>query len=225
MRAPADSVTVVIAGAGPCSRDRAAGRPAMDARLRIVGVVPDPRRAVGAVETLRPNVVLLDVGSLQDTDLAAVAQLARHAAVLVLMDGADPQSLHLAVRAGATGYLIRGQFEADELSAALLAAARGEPRLGQPAIDALVRLVRDLPDPDRCSPSPRADRLSPREVEIMGYIARGAANSDIARQLYLSEKTVRNHVNHIYAKLGVRNRAQAMASWLGTDAQDRLPAR
>jgi len=210
------AVTVVVVGTDHASRIDVSGLLAQSPDLRVIGEIRAADRAVTVVEALEPHVVLLDLTDPGHAGLAAVARLCQHTAVVVLMDDADSQSMHRAIRAGALGYLVHGQFSAAELSQAVRAAARGEARLTQRAMDTLVHLVRSLPDPDRSMAAPQRERLSQREIEVMAHIVRGAANSDIAHDLYLSEKTVRNHVNHIYAKLGVRNRAQAMASWLGT---------
>jgi DNA-binding CsgD family transcriptional regulator len=98
----------------------------------------------------------------------------------------------------------------------VLAAASGAGVFGAPALAALrsgrPAATRVRPDHD----------LSRRQVEIMDLVAAGRSNADIARELFLAEKTVKNHINHIFARLGVRTRAEAVALWLGGTSSDRL---
>jgi DNA-binding NarL/FixJ family response regulator len=127
-----------------------------------------------------------------------------------------PEVIHAAVDAGALGYLVHGTFGEDELVSCVLAAASGNAVFGAPAMAAL-RAGRPSQAPRR----PDHD-LSARQVEIMDLIAVGSSNADIARELFLAEKTVKNHINHIFARLGVRSRAEAVSLWLGGTTSDRL---
>ncbi|MEV4255164.1 response regulator transcription factor [Spirillospora sp. NPDC049652] len=113
------------------------------------------------------------------------AELARAARVFVLAGPDDPATVDSAVRGGACGHLVPGAFTARDV-------------------------LRGVRDASRVSMG-----LSAREAEVMDLIATGRSNGEIARQLFLSEKTVKNHVNRIYAKLGVSSRATAIAFWRG----------
>jgi DNA-binding NarL/FixJ family response regulator len=111
--------------------------------------------------------------------------LSRTARVFVLAGPDDRRTIEAAIRGGACGHLVPGAFTVEDL----------------------IRNVRDL--------SRASHGLSVREAEVMDLIASGRSNGDIARELFLSEKTVKNHVNRIYSKLGVSSRATAIALWRG----------
>jgi DNA-binding NarL/FixJ family response regulator len=158
--------------------------------------------------------------------IAAVPLLARDARVLMLTYAQDADTVAEALRAGASGYLVHGSFEPADLLGAVRATHAGEAALSPPAASAAVAALHAEP---RAAALPLPDHstsgLSAREREVMDLIARGLSNQDIAAELVLSAKTIKNHVNHIYAKLGVRTRAEAIASWLGVaDAEPAIPA-
>lgn len=205
-------VTVVIVDSHPLARLAVANLLEQSQGIQVVGQAIDAHDAGPLVRRLRPRVVIMDVAAPEHPNLAALTQLSQDAAVLVVTSCADPGTVRRALRAGASGYLVHGQFAAAGLHSAVEAAARGQTSLSPGAVDALVHLVRGTPEPAQ----PPVGLLSEREAEVMDHIVRGTGNSDIASLLHLSEKTVRNHVNRIYAKLGARTRAQAIAIWLGT---------
>jgi len=176
-----------------------------------VAVRPDPDPPLGAP---RPDVVLVHGQVPGAEPLTELRELARLAPVLVLSNDDSPVAVERALRVGATGYLVNGQYDSDELVAAVLATAKGQPRLSPTAVRVLVerlRMTRGHREPVR----PRC--LSRRETEIVDQLVRGRTNAEIARSLGISEKTVKNHVNHVYAKLHTRNRAETVALWLGLD--------
>ena len=129
--------------------------------------------------------------------------------MLVVAGRAEPADLSAALAAGAASLLIEGQFDRAGLLDALHATAAGHSRLSP---DAVTALVRELRAP---SPAPPSRALSARELEVMDLLAAGASNAQIAEQLMLAEKTVRNVVSRIYRKLRVRNRSEAAVLWLG----------
>ncbi len=180
-------------------------------RVSIVGEVTLARDAVAQAALHRPDVVLLHGPPVGELPLG---ELARYAPVLVLANDESPALVERALRAGATGYLVNGQYDQDELVAAVLATADGQPRLSPAAVRVLVDRLRDAHPPhDGVPPS----RLSRRETEIVDQLVRGRTNAEIARSLGISEKTVKNHVNHVYAKLHTRNRAETVARWLNAE--------
>lgn len=136
------------------------------------------------------------------------------APALVVTTVTDPAEAVRTLQAGATSYLIEGQYDRGELLAAVLGTAAGHSHLS-PAV--LAAVVRRLQHPERPAVPPEvAGRLSRRERQILDLVADGYATSVIARREFIAEKTVRNHLNNIYAKLGVRSRAEAVAAWLGS---------
>ena len=128
--------------------------------------------------------------------------------VLVLTTYADDDALFPALQAGARGYLTKNA-SAEEIEQALSALGRGQTHL---APEVQQRLVAASLDARAAGPGPMAppDGLSAREVEVLTLIAAGLSNTDIARELVLSNATIKSHINHIFAKIGARDRAQAV---------------
>jgi DNA-binding NarL/FixJ family response regulator len=193
--------------------------------IEVVGEASDGRTAVELAERLRPDLVLLDVQMPLLDGVAAAEPLSRITQVIMLTYTDDPHVIRTAIGNGASGYLVHGSFTAQELTAAVHSAVGGAHPLSEVAVSALVGAVRE----DKASeiaPAPQADStpahnvghfgLSGREAEVMHLIVQGRSNGEIARHLFLAEKTVKNHVNRIYAKLGVSSRGAAIAQWLGT---------
>ncbi len=169
------------------------------------------------VERLSPDVVLLGAhGAWWDADSPLTFTTGR-AAILMVADDDDHRSIRQAFQHGVTSYVVHGQFTTDDLVAAVLTTARRQPYLSGGALSAMVESfrtpVRDEPTP--ASTPHGAAALSVREAELMELIVVGDTNREIAQTLFISEKTVKNHVNHIYTKLGARNRAEVIAMWLG----------
>ena len=157
----------------------------------------------------RPDVVLMDLHLPGVSGVEATRRLATEAPdvrVLVLTMFDDDESIHAAMHAGARGYLVKGST-GDRIVGATRAVAAGEAVFGA---DVAARVLNKL----TAHVGRRADRpfpvLTERELEILDLIAAGRANSEIARHLVLSDKTVRNHVSNIFAKLQVTDRAQAI---------------
>lgn len=192
----------------------------------IVAEAGDGRQAIELAERHRPDLVLLDVRMPLVDGVTAAQALSKISKVLMLTYTEDPEIVRSAVRNGASGYLVHGQFTAEELATAVRESAAGVSNpLSQAAVSALFAAVKE----PAASQSPHAGRaadqdrfgLSAREAEVMDLIAQGRVNRQIAAELFLTEKTVKNHVNRIFAKLAVENRAAAIARWLGTAVEDR----
>ncbi len=181
--------------------------------ISVVGEAANGREAITRAAETRPDVVLLDVRMPVMDGLAAAPSLAQQCKVLMLTYAEDTDIIETAIRAGASGYLIHGRFDAAELVDAVLGTVKGASFLSPAAASVLVDAMRR--GPEMIERDPAASGLSDREFEVMDLIARGKSNAEIARQLFLSEKTVKNHVNRIYAKLGVKTRGEAIATWLG----------
>ncbi|GAA1825263.1 response regulator [Microlunatus capsulatus] len=181
--------------------------------LEVVWEAGDGAAAVALARAKRPDVLLLDVRMPRQDGVSAAAELAAETAVLMLTYSDSPDVIAAALRAGVRGYLVHGHFSEDELLQAVRMVARG---LGTFSAQA-VAVLRD--------PAPSQERLaarfglSVREAEVMALVAEGAANGDVARELFISEKTVKNHINRIFAKLGAQNRGHAVALWLGATAR------
>jgi two-component system, NarL family, response regulator LiaR len=173
--------------------------------LEVVGEAADGEEAIDAATRLRPDVILMDLVMPRLGGVAAMRRLREQlpdARIIVLTSFLDDDKLLPALRAGAAGYLLK-KAEPHEIARAVRAAHAGEALL-DPVVAA--RLVETLAADD--GPEP-LDRLTPREREVLVLIGRGFSNKRIASELELSEKTVKTHVGHVLAKLGVTDRTQA----------------
>ena len=173
--------------------------------IEVAGEAGDGREAVEASARLRPDVILMDLVMPELDGVAAMRVLRERvpdARVIVLTSFLDDDKLLPAIRAGAAGYLLKNA-EPKELARAVRAAHAGEALL-DPVVAA--RLVETLAADGGMDP---IDRLTPREREVLVLIGRGFPNKRIARELDVSEKTVKTHVGHVLAKLGVTDRTQA----------------
>jgi len=174
--------------------------------FEIVGTAADGREAVELARETRPDVVLMDL-RMPELDGAQATRLIRRelpdTQVLVLTTYADDESLFPALQAGARGYLTK-DASAEEIEQAIRAVADGRTHL-DPAVQQ--RLVAALVD---SRPASVPDDLTAREVEVLKLIAAGHSNAEIAAALVVSGATVKTHVNHIFQKTRVRDRAQAV---------------
>jgi two-component system, NarL family, response regulator LiaR len=173
--------------------------------LEVVGEAADGEEAIVSATRLRPNVILMDLVMPQLGGVAAMRRLREEvpdARVIVLTSFLDDDKLLPALRAGAAGYLLKNA-EPQELARAVRAAHSGEAVL-DPVVAA--RLVETLAAADGQEP---LDRLTPREREVLVLVGRGFSNKRIAKELGIAEKTVKTHVGHVLAKLGVTDRTQA----------------
>jgi DNA-binding NarL/FixJ family response regulator len=171
--------------------------------IELVGTAADGLEALALSSEHDPDVVLMDLRMPRMDGTEAIRRLAaRGTASIALTTYADDASVLGALRAGARGYLTK-DAGAEEIRAAVEAVARGEAAL-DPAIQHHVLAAVSEP----AAPAP--DDLTPREVEVLGLIAEGLTNAEIAERLVVSLATVKSHVNHIFAKIGVRDRAQAV---------------
>jgi DNA-binding NarL/FixJ family response regulator len=179
--------------------------------VEVIGTAGDGEEAVEAAGTLSPDVVLMDVrmprlDGIEATRRIRAALPDTH--VVVLTTYSDDASVLAALAAGAAGYLTKDAGRED-IGRALAAASRGQALL-DPAVHAkLVQLVQQLPAEASAGALP--DGLTVREAEVLAYIARGLSNREIAATLFVSEATVKTHVNRIFTKTASRDRAQAVA--------------
>ena len=176
----------------------------------VVGVAEDGRRALELVEQERPDVVLMDLRMpvMDGVEATACIRTAQpDTAVIVLTTCADDESVVGALRAGAKGYLTKDAGVA-EITRAIQVVADGQALL-DPCVHA--RLVAALDRTPAPVPPPRPAELTDREADVLRLIAEGLSNAEIAARLVVTEATVKTHVNHVFAKTGVRDRAQAVS--------------
>ncbi len=178
--------------------------------LEVVGTARNGQVAIEETRRLRPDVVLLDVRMPVKDGVTAAAEISNSAKVLMLTYAEDTEIVTAAIRAGAAGYLVHGNFDVWELSASIRAVFGGESVLSPAVTGAVMAMVRGEPAP---AATESAFGLTPRETQLMELIASGLANGAIADRMYVSTKTVKNHINRIYTKLDAANRAEAVATW------------
>ncbi|MBT2429764.1 response regulator transcription factor [Streptomyces sp. ISL-112] len=250
----ADDNPVVRAGLGVLLSGRA--------DIQVVAEAADGREAYEKTLHHRPDVVLLDVRMPGVDGISALPHLVGIAPVLMLTYSRESEIVHEALRLGAGGYLVHGEFTADQLVRAVRDTRNGRANFTATAADALLAHMRHgtvpgratLPDglgaaltaapvqtppqqrehPESLSqlqplvgqssvtggsvspPNRHQYGLSSREVEVMELIASGMSNQQIAATCFISEKTVKNHINRIFTKLHSTSRSEAIARWLGT---------
>jgi DNA-binding NarL/FixJ family response regulator len=200
------AITLLIVDDHPVVRDGLRGMFESAPGFAVLGEASNGAEAVSLTASLDPDVVLMDLRMPGGNGVEAIAELARRGArakILVLTTYDTDSDTIPAIEAGATGYLLK-DAPRDELFTAVRAASEGRTVLSPAVASRLVSAVR----------TPAAagnDPLSAREREVLGLVAKGTSNREIARVLFISEATVKTHLTHLYAKLGVKDRAAAVA--------------
>lgn len=197
------TIRVVIADDHPVVRSGIAGLLGVEPDVEVVGEASDGEEAVALAHALQPDLVLMDLRMPRLDGVAAIREFARlgvksRVVVLTTFDG-DADVLP-AIEAGATGYLLK-DAPRDDLVRAIHGAAAGDAVLAPSVASRLMGRVR----------APESSALSPRELEVLALVADGATNRAVGARLHLSEATVKTHLLSIYAKLGVGDRAAAVA--------------
>ncbi|WP_060883463.1 response regulator transcription factor [Streptomyces caniscabiei] len=241
---PGPPLRVLVADDNPVVR---AGLTALlDAHpdITVVAQATNGEEAVREARRHRPDVALLDVRMPGTDGLTALPELAALCPVMMLTYSTEPEVVTEALRRGASGYLVHGEFTAPELMTAVRDLREGRPTISatvstslgvsyEPSHESHGHASHMQPSmaqssksgPTRATTPPRRafDRvnrpsfgLSSREVEVMDLIASGMNNRQIAATCFISEKTVKNHINSIFAKLHSSTRSEAIAHWLGT---------
>ncbi|MFI7412564.1 response regulator [Streptomyces sp. NPDC049627] len=201
------SVSLLIVDDHPVVRDGLRGMFESAPGFEVLGEASNGEEALERAAALDPDVILMDLRMPGGGGVAAIAELTRRGArakVLVLTTYDTDSETLPAIEAGATGYLLKDAHR-DELFTAVRAAAQGRTVLSPAVASRLVSAVR----------APRAtgnEPLSAREREVLALVAKGTSNREIARELFISEATVKTHLTHLYAKLGVNDRAAAVAT-------------
>ena len=210
MPAVTTTIDVLVVDDNPIMRGALRGILAADERLRVVGEAANGREALALARQLRPAVTLLDHRMPIADGLSVVGALGQLSNVLVLTSTEEPQVISEMLRQGARGYLVHGEFEPNDLVRAVHQVVGGRGWLSPIAASVAASMARgETPDRPR---HPDAG-LTERELEVVDLLCQGLSNAAIAQQLWLTEKTVKNHLNHIFAKLGVRSRTEAVVRW------------
>ncbi|MFF0199332.1 response regulator [Streptomyces sp. NPDC005017] len=240
----AGHLRVVVADDNPVVRAGLAALLSAREDITVVAQAADGREACEAAARHAPDVVLLDVRMPGLDGLSALPHLVRLAPVLMLTYSRESETVQEALRRGAVGYLVHGEFTTDELVTAVRDVRRGRPHFtpsagavvlaqlqggatamntsqipfskGDRKPENLSQLQATVRQSTSSGPDRSGYRLSAREAEIMNLIASGMTNHQIAAACFISEKTVKNHINRIFAKLHSTTRGEAAAKWLGT---------
>ena len=189
-----------------------AGLRAVLARVDSVTDVVEAEDAFAALEIAAaesPEIVLLDISMPGRSGLDVLPELVDRMSVIMLTSLKDPALIRRAIDAGARGYLVHGQLGVNEVAGAIETCRHGGLVLGREAAEVMLHPSRG----DR--PNPLREHLTDREAEILDLAAGGLSNAEIASQLFLSERTVKNYLNAAYHKIDVHNRAEAVSAWLG----------
>jgi DNA-binding NarL/FixJ family response regulator len=206
-----DRVTVLVVDDD--ERFRAGlGHMLTDRGFEVVGYASDGQFALGLVRALAPNVVVMDLQMPRLNGIETTRKIAESSpasAVLMLTVSADEDDILEAMLVGACGYLLKGSAP-DALVGGIEAAARGESMMSAAVAAKLITRLR-ADGARRAGDNSRLAFLSAREIEILGLLATGRHNDDIAEQLSISPFTVRNHISNLLRKLRVDNRTQAAA--------------
>jgi DNA-binding NarL/FixJ family response regulator len=181
--------------------------------IELVGEAADGHEAIKLAAKLRPDVILMDIrmprlDGLEATRRVLADPALQHTRILILTTFDLDEYIYDALRAGASGFLLK-DAPSEQLIEGIRVVAAGDallaPSITRRVIEAYVRQpAPHLPD------RPELDELTPREREVLELIARGSANADIARRLYVSDATVKTHVAHVFSKLNLHDRAQAV---------------
>ena len=212
---PEEPVTVVVADDQSAVREGLVLLLGTLPGITVAGEAADGAAAVDLVARTHPRVVLMDLNMPGCDGVTATARItAEHPGtrVVVLTTYADDESIIGALRAGALGYLTKDATRA-EIGRAIQAAAAGQAVLDPGVQQRLLSAAARAPEVSAGPPGAAVgadDELTPREAEVLRLIAAGQSNREIARTLFVSEATVKTHVNRIFAKTGSRDRAQAM---------------
>jgi DNA-binding NarL/FixJ family response regulator len=197
-------ISLLIVDDHPVVRDGLRGMFTADPRFEVLGEAGDGDEAIAAGERLRPDVILMDLRMPRTDGVTAIKELAKRgvpARVLVLTTYDTDSDVLPAIEAGATGYLLK-DAPREELFRAVEAAAKGQAVLSPAVATRLMGQMRQ----------PASEPLSQRELEVLELIAKGSTNREAAKALFISEATVKTHLLHVYAKLGVNDRAAAVAT-------------
>lgn len=208
-----DDIRLVIADDHPVYRDGLARLLSAIDGFDVVGVAADGSEAVEMAAALSPDVVIMDIRMPNLDGIEATRRITTArptTGVVVLSMFEEDELVFAAVRAGARGYLLKDADD-DEIAAVVRGIARGEAIFGPTTARRLLDMLGRTPERSGFTTSNPFPQLTQREHEVLELLARGKRNATIADELFLSERTVRNYVSNIFAKLQVADRAQAIA--------------
>ena len=185
---------------------------AQEPDIEVVGEAGDGAEAVERAADLLPDVVLMDVRMPRRSGIeacTAIKDVVPSARIIMLTISDEEGDLYEAIKAGATGYLLK-EISIDEVATAIRAVAGGQSLISPSMASKLLSEFATLIKRDGDRQQVPAPRLTDRELEVLRLVARGLNNRDIAKQLYISENTVKNHIRNILEKLQLHSRMEAV---------------
>jgi DNA-binding NarL/FixJ family response regulator len=180
--------------------------------LELVGEASDGAEAVAKAQELMPDVILMDVRMPKRSGIEATGQikdLLPHAKILMLTISDEEADLYEAIKAGASGYLLK-EIPIEEVADAIRSVWAGQSRISPSMASKLLNEFAAMSKVSGERPQVPAPRLTDREMEVLRLVAKGMNNRDIAKQLYISENTVKNHIRNILEKLQLHSRMEAV---------------
>ncbi len=204
-----ESIRLLIADDHAAFREGLCMLLAQISHVEVVGVAADGNEAVKTATALQPDIILMDLQMPELNGIDAtrrILEASPHIGVLALTMFEDDDSVFAAMRAGARGYLLKGA-DRREIERAIQAVRNGEAIFSTAIAKKLIQYFAAIRPK---APSQAFPELSIREREVLALIASGRTNAEIATQLYLSQKTIRNHVSNVFHKLQVADRSQAI---------------
>lgn len=186
--------------------------------LEIIGEASDGDEAVKLSQQLHPDIALLDVRMPHMNGIEAAREISQICPTVMLTHSEDHEIIQQSISAGARGYVVYEELDATTLDSSIRLVLQGGLLLSASAASALTKTLSKTDDLSNTTPRLNGGRspfgLSSREQEIITLAANGQKNKEIADALFLSEKTVKNHINRIFSKMDASNRAEAVSVWL-----------
>ena len=208
----ADAIRVVICDDHALFRRGLAMVLAEEDGIAVVGEAEDGEAAVAAAEELAPDVILMDVRMPKLSGIEAtkaIAERAPAARIVMLTVSDEEEDLYEAVKAGAAGYLLK-EISIEEVAGAVRSVMGGESLITPSMASKLLTEFSNLSKRAEAKQGVPSPRLTGRELEVLGLVAQGMSNKEIAAELFISENTVKNHVRNILEKLHLHSRMEAV---------------
>lgn len=203
-------ISILIVDGQAMARQTIKRKLSLTDEFTVIGEVQSTDEVIVKVMSLKPDVVLMDLNLPHKNGIELTKDLTENAPesnVLLMADNSDQRHISKIIKAGALGYILK-DVNASTLQEAIKAVARGDAYIQPCLLTKLINEFREILSDEKTVKAPSDLKLTQREMEIVSYIACGQSNKDIARKLFISEKTVKNHVSSILKKMELGDRTQ-----------------